>query len=431
MKRNRSKPTLILLLLPGVFLLAAIGLILVTSATRGQVALPPGGRSAEQNSAVPTTGVVENQPAAPTVGAEAAAAGPEITGGKTHFFPIVEHMEAPPFVAKNVIILIGDGMGLEHVRAGGLYLNGAAGSLPFEQFPLQARMGTGSAGGITDSAAAATAMATAHKVENGVLSMAIPGSRREYRTMLEYARDHQMSTGLVTTTPIWDATPAAFGAHTDSRQNKAGIVNDYLQGSRPNVLFGGGRDTLTPELSRQAGYTVVTTRADMFGLDTEVQDHVAGLFANGAIPYETEGLGTAPHLSEMAVTMLRILDNDPDGFFAVIEGGRIDHAAHSNDTAAMLGEMAEFSGTVQAALNWAEGRDDTLIIVLADHETGGLSVTGGGTGEGGSIPLVEWSTGSHTGVDVGLWLWSERLERIPARVENSDLTLLLTAGAFR
>jgi alkaline phosphatase len=262
---------------------------------------------------------------------------------------------------RNVILFIGDGMGFEHVKAAGMYANGVDGSLSFEVFPYQGEMTTFSAdSSITDSAAAATAMATGFKVNNGVVSMAYPGDGSELETLLEYFKNRGKSTGLVTTTYITHATPAAFGAHEPDRANLSEIGIDYLNQTRPNVLFGGGANGMSSVSAEQAGYTVVSDRSEMELLDTENITFVYGQFGNTNLPYEYEGLGPLPHLSEMTSTTLEILDNDPDGFFLMVEGGRIDHAGHANDIARNVFETVEFSNAVEKAIDWAQKRTDTL-----------------------------------------------------------------------
>jgi len=137
-----------------------------------------------------------------------------------------EPLSATP---KNIILLIGDGMGFEQVKAAGMYLNGKAGTLSFESFPNQAEVTTYSAdSSVTDSAAAGTAIATGHKVNNGVISMAYPGDGSELYTLLEYFKERGKSTGLVSTTYMTHATPAVFGAHEPSRNNISEIARDYL-----------------------------------------------------------------------------------------------------------------------------------------------------------------------------------------------------------
>lgn len=331
----------------------------------------------------------------------------------------------PPLLARNVILLIGDGMGLEQVKAGGMYLNGDAGTLPFEQFPFHALVTTYSASSeITDSGAAATAMATGRKVYNEVISEALPGNGAELYTVLEYARDNRLATGLVTTTQITNATPASFGAHTDSRDNQDDIAHDYLYQTRPNVLFGGGYPTMTISLAMGSDYTVVINRDDLLNLNTEAHSYVFGRFGDSYLPYEVDGLGDLPHLSEMAGTALRVLDNDPDGFFLMIEGGRIDTAAHNQDITRMVGEMAEFARTTQVVIDWAQDHPDTLIVVLADHETGGLQIVQ--NSGAGMVPAVTWSTTRHTAADIGVWVSGGGLDKLPAQLDNTQIYKLIT-----
>jgi len=227
---------------------------------------------------------------------------------------------------KNVIVLIGDGMGPEQVKAAGIYLNGAAGTLNFESFPGQAELITAAANSsVTDSAAAGTAIATGVKVNNGVISLAIPGDGSELPTMLEIFKDLGKSTGLVTTTGITHATPATFAAHEPSRNNRSQIGDDYLNQTKPNVLFGAADSGLSASIINNDGnYTLVQNRTQLGALDTNNEPFVAGLFGIGNLPYEydfdqgtTSGYNTLPHLSEMTSTALDLLDNDPDGFFRI------------------------------------------------------------------------------------------------------------------
>jgi alkaline phosphatase len=329
----------------------------------------------------------------------------------------------------NVILFIGDGMGHNQVAAAGLYAHGASGTLSFEAFPNQAQVTTRSAdAAITDSAAAATAMATGRKVDNGVISVASPGDGRELPTVLEQAAAAGKATGLVTTTDISHATPAAFAAHEPSRYNSAGIVQDYLQQTRPNVLFGGSQ-YLSESQAAAAGYAVVTDAAQLKALNAESATFVSGQFAAGNMTYEYDRTETAaePHLSEMTAAALDILDNNPMGFFLMVEGGRIDRAAHDHDLARMIHETLEFSRAVQTALDWAAGSgpSDTLILVTADHETGGLDVLAGmGVGQ---YPDVAWSTAGHTGANVPIYGWGCNSEWIAGVMDNTAVYSVMTA----
>ncbi len=274
---------------------------------------------------------------------------------------------------KNVIFCIGDGMGTGQVAAARCY---AGTNLVFERFPHQSRISTLAAGGyVTDSAAAATAIATGQKVNCDVISLAVPGDATELETLLEYFKGLGKHTGLVTTAYLTDATPAAFGAHAYSRSFHSLIASNCLQHTRPEVLLGGGSDGLDAAAAEAAGYAVVTDAASLETVDAARTLRVCGLFGSGLLPYEYDGLGGLPSLSDMTVKALEILARHPEGFFLMVEGGLIDMACHSSDLPRCIGETLAFNAAVQKIVEWAGDRDDTLILVTADHETGGLAVT--------------------------------------------------------
>lgn len=292
-------------------------------------------------------------------------------------------------------------MGSEQQKAASYYLCGEENGLSFHSFPVISEMSTCSAdSAVTDSAASATAMALGVKVNNGVISRAIPGDGSDLQTILELYKSEGKSTGIVTTTVVTHATPAAFTAHADSRNDFDTIAADLFTVTKPNVIFGGGGsaygiDTVVVEAE---GYAVAGTADELALLDGVL---AAGLFGEDHLPYEYDGLGEHPHLSEMAVKAVELLENDPEGFFLLIEGGRIDHACHANDIERTVFETLEFSETVQDMVDWMEGREDILLIVTADHETGGLTVTQ--SNGAGVMPDVTWSTTGHTGVGVPVY----------------------------
>ncbi|MFW2389747.1 MAG: alkaline phosphatase [Polyangiales bacterium] len=338
---------------------------------------------------------------------------------------------------RNVILMIGDGMGPEHELAAGCYLfgptHGTSGNqLVFETLPVQGQMTTQSANSeITDSAAAATAMATGHKVANTVVSMANPGDERDLYTLLECFADQGRATGMVTTTQMTHATPACFGAHQPVRYLQDEIASDYLEESRPNLLFGGAT-YMTPELATDAGYEVATTRAELGALpgDTEF---VSGQFAPSHLPYEYDAsqadadpYEVIPHLHEMVSDALGRLEDHPEGFFLLVEGGRIDHAGHENNIGRNVLETVAFDEAVEAVLSWADGRDDTLVVVTADHETGGLDLVE--CTSAGVLPTVTWSTPDHTGVPVNTHAWGKNSERFGGTIDNTDFFTAITSG---
>ncbi len=320
---------------------------------------------------------------------------------------------------KNVIVLIGDGMGPVQVEAAGMY---AGSDMSFEALPFQGLTTTYSANSsITDSAAAATALATGQKVNNGVISMAYPGDGSELTTALESYQATGRATGLVTTTYMTHATPAGYGAHEPSRNNLSQIANDYLTQTQPNILFGGGANGMSSGAATAAGYTVVTDHAGLVGLDTSTETDVSGQFGTYHLPYEYDQ-SPSVHLSEMTGVALDILDNDADGFFLMVEGGRIDHAGHSNHIQRNIFETVEFSDTVQVVLDWAATRTDTLVVVTADHETGGLSIIQ--DNGAGSFPTVSWSSGGHTAADVPVYAWGLNARNISGTVDNTFIHTL-------
>jgi hypothetical protein len=197
-----------------------------------------------------------------------------------------------------------------------------------------------------------------------------------------------------------EATPAGFGAHVALRSDTAGIVSNYLNRTRPNVLFGGG-GTMSTGAAAAAGYTVVTNRAEMLALDTETTTMACGLFGPNGFPYEFDGIGPLPHLSEMTDTALKILDTDTNGFFLMVEGAKIDDAAHAWDTTRCVREIAEFDRAVSNVYAWMAGRVDTLAIVVADHET--CVISGVQDNGPGNDPTVQWIATGHTTNNVGLF----------------------------
>ncbi len=331
---------------------------------------------------------------------------------------------------RNVILFIGDGMGAEQVRAAGMYQNGSAGTLVMESFPYSSTMTTYSAdSAITDSAAGATAMATGQKVKNGVLSVAIPGDGSELETLLERFHRYCKRAGLVTTTYATHATPAAFGAHEGSRADTTYIAADYLTQTKPDVLFGGGANGLSPVNAAAAGYTVVLNRAEMQALAPPLTGRVSGQFGVTHLPYEYDdasGYATLPHLSEMVSATLRLLENAPNGFFLMVEGGRIDHAGHDNNIARNVFETLEFDHAVEVAYTWASARTDTLIIVTADHETGGLTVIA--NNGAGNFPTVTWASTGHTATPVPVYAWGVNAELAAQVTDNTDIHALALAG---
>jgi len=327
--------------------------------------------------------------------------------------------------------MIGDGMGHQQVDAGSYYKTGAAGNLCFEPF-YKCNVTTRSLNStITDSAAAASALATGHKVNNLTISQAPDGT--VYQTILEQAAAMGKRTGLVTTDPITRATPAAFAAHDPDRNNYIAIGNDYLNSSRPDVMLGGGGtatggssyfSTGQIEAAKGLGYQTVYTSTQLDALDSKT-NRVLGLFSTNEMTYEHDRATntTEPHLSQMTDKALSLMDTDPDGFFLMIEGAKIDYGAHANDIARTTDEVVEFNNAVQTVLNWMTGRTDTLLIVTADHETGGLTATNNGQGV---YSTASWTSTDHTAANVPFYITGANSDLIDRYitggvVDNTDV----------
>lgn len=321
-----------------------------------------------------------------------------------------------------IILLIGDGMGEAQRTAARWQAVGQDGQLAMDGMPVSGWSRTGSADNpITDSAAAATAMATSVKTNNGMIS--IDPYSNTLTTILERAQSRGMAVGLVTTVQMAHATPAAFTSHVFSRYMMTEIASQMMD-HQVDVLLGGGEDEFLPS-SEQGCYPEWGERTDGRDLISETvaagTTYVCTPTAFAAVPTTTtrllglfadEGMTRpfSPTLAQMTQKSIDILSQDPDGFFLMVEGGQIDWACHDNDAANAITDTVDFDAAVALAQTYASLNPNTLVIVTGDHETGGMSVSLSSTGdpdEDGpfympdSTPFyVNWTTGGHTAADV-------------------------------
>jgi alkaline phosphatase len=287
---------------------------------------------------------------------------------------------------RNVIFLIGDGMGVSYTSAY-RYLKDNPATKEVEQTEFdkylvgqQMTYPEDPHQNVTDSAAAATAMSAGVKTYNAAIGVDNDGS--SVKTVLEAAKEKGKSTGLVSTSEITHATPASYGAHDVSRKNMNAIADDYYDemikgGHKIDVMLGGGvsnfvradRD-LTKEFQKD-GYSYVTNKNEML---KDKNSRVLGLFAPGGMPKMLDRESTMPSLEEMTNTALTKLNKDKDGFFLMVEGSEIDWAGHDNDIVAAMSEMEDFEKALKAAIAFAKKDKHTLVIATADHSTGGYSI---------------------------------------------------------
>jgi len=291
--------------------------------------------------------------------------------------------------AKYVFLFIGDGMGDNSIYATEMYkasLNGHAGYVPlsFSQFPVQSFMTTYSASSlITDSAASATAIATGYKTNNDVISMDTTLTVN-YTTLAEKAKVAGYKIGILSTVSIDHATPSSFYAHQKSRDDYYEI-GLQLPVSNFDYFAGGGLKELglrsdknsTINKLDKCGYRYLTTAKEIKSLkkgDTKIVAVNPGTYSGREYYWEIDKKSESIPLSYFTKKGIELLDNDK-GFFMMIEGGKIDWALHSNDLASSIHETIAFDDAIKEAIKFYNThKDETLIIVTADHETGGLSL---------------------------------------------------------
>ena len=298
------------------------------------------------------------------------------------FLFFIQIAEAENETPENIIYMIGDGMGSSHLTLSRVLI----GPMNMNRFSNGGMVMTYSANElITDSAAGGTALATGYKTNNGVISLAADG--KELKTALEVAKERGKATGLVTTTRITHATPASFYAHVKDR-NKEDAIAEQLIYAGIDIFFGGGMSYLLPSSAegskrkdnldlinelKNMGYEIVKDRSGLLNVNVN-NDLVAGIFSLSHMSYELDRKENEPSISEMTKKAIEVLSNSRDGFFLMVEGGRIDHAAHANDAASVFAETLAFDKAVGVVLDFAISDRNTLVVVTADHSTGALTL---------------------------------------------------------
>jgi alkaline phosphatase len=384
--------------------------------------------------------------------------------------------------AKNVIIFVGDGMGASQRNLIRLATVGLEGELAMDNLPYEGRSHTNSADPetfVTDSAAGGTALATGVKTYNGAIS--VDANEQPVETVLEQAKRAGKSTGLVTDSQVTDATPASFGAHVPDREDQSEIARQYVEESQPDVILGGGEDHWYPEdavgaypdepeedseeksrgtegdlveRAEAEGYEYVS---DADGLGAATGPKILGLFANEEMfqqKPEGEGDSYAPvvSLAEMTRKAIETLSGDEDGFFLLVEEEAIDEMSHQNNTPLTIEAGQALDEAVEVARSYAEGDTETLLIVTADHETGGLAIESlneqqddpdypNESGEGRSAEdepfsvagsdqeyLVDWTTANHTAEDVLVTAVGPRASELTGVFENTHIYEVMSRG---
>lgn len=300
--------------------------------------------------------------------------------------------------SKNLIVLIGDGMGLPQVTLSRLYAQ------QFEEkeqlFMDDYLVGTNStkadaslngkeSGLVTDSAASGTAFATGNKTYNGAISVTNEPVAKPVASVLEAAKATGKSTGLVSTARLTHATPAVYASHVRDRDNENAIASQYLD-AEVDVLIGGGerhfvgdeKEATFGKTKREDGENLVQKfKADGYSLAYNKEelekaegDKLLALLSDTHVPYVLDRDESIPSLKEQLEKAVSVLEKNDEGFVIMVEAGRIDHGGHANDIHSVVQELLEFDEAFKSAVEYAKESGDTSVIATADHETGGLTI---------------------------------------------------------
>ncbi len=319
----------------------------------------------------------------------------------------INKSKTPRPEVKNIILFIGDGMGTAHVSAA---MTVSEKPLSMESFPFSGFSKTYSSDNyITDSGAGGTAIACGVKTRNGMIGMG-PDSVA-VTSIIEFAHKNGLATGVLSTSSVTHATPASFVAHNSGRGNYEDIAKDFMNGT-VDVFIGGGEDhfrkradgiDLTLKLKDQ-GYDVVY---NMEELKNSGSLKIAGLLAKGQMQEASKG--RSGMLAEMTRKAIETLRRDKDGFFMMVEGSMIDWGAHAKNIDYTAAEVIDMDDAIRVAMEFATNDGKTLVIVTADHETGGLTLVDGSIGERKTVANFIPS-GSHTAVMVPIFSYGPSAE---------------------
>ena len=312
----------------------------------------------------------------------------------------VGSVSAAADVPKYVFYFIGDGLGASQRQVAEFYMqekkDDPTFKLTMNTFDVAGINTTHSADTlVTDSAAAGTALAAGYKTNNGMIAM-LP-DKTKVKTLIEAAEEKGMGTGLISTTRLTHATPAVFAAHNESRGNENEIAVE-MAASGVDFIAGGGYRHFVPQNwtagkskredgrdllweMKENGYNMFVSENDtqrFLDYTPKGEEKLIGLFTNSHMPYEVDRVNEGsevPSLAQLTQKGIEVLSKYDDGFFVMIESGRIDHACHANDPAGTIHDTLAFDESIKAAYDfYLQHPDETLIVVVGDHETGGMGL---------------------------------------------------------
>lgn len=316
---------------------------------------------------------------------------------------------------KNIIVMIGDGMGPAQVYS--LILTSGE-TTAFQRFPYTGFSITKSASNeITDSAAGGSAISNGNKTNNGVVGMtadSIP-----VPSMLDIYADQGKKTGVVVTCSVTHATPADFIAHNVSRHNNEEIALEISNREKLDILFGGGKKYFT---DRKDGVDLLSKMWEkgwnIYDSLPQIEDNNARTMVLASNKHLVKAPERGDFLPKATAKALEMLDNEK-GFFLMVEGSQIDFACHHNDSANLVEEMRDFNKTLNVVLDFAEKDQNTLVVVTADHETGGLTFID----PDGNYTRTDFNfcTGSHSAVFVPVFAYGPGAENFTGIMDNTDI----------
>ncbi len=313
---------------------------------------------------------------------------------------------------KNVIFLIGDGMGFKHLEKTKAERDI---TLVMDTFDFQGKSMTRSfTNKVTDSAAGGTALSTGIRTANSAVGVYHLDKNARYsypKNLTELCKERGMMTGVITTDETSGATPASFSAHSSDRYNTEDITNDQLT-SDVDLIWGKSNGVATKSAAEKNGYTYITTYSEMNALEEGSRSYAQ--FTNSLWTLKQSDKNT-PNLEQMAVKAVDLLDDTDEGFFLMIEGAHIDKHSHNNKSKEMTEALAEFDKTIEAMLNYAKADGETLVVITADHETGGITLDGGS---------YVYTSDGHTADDVPVMVYgTDKFISDGERLNNYEIAM--------
>ena len=333
----------------------------------------------------------------------------------------VEKVNAPKGKkVKNVILMIGDGMSLMHIQAawtcnrGHLWLENAQ-FTGLSKTPATNRL-------ITDSGSGGTSLATGYKTRYHAVGVDEDGNK--LKSLVDYAKEAGKAAGVAVTCRLWDATPCDFLSHNIDRDNEQELIAE-MANSPVDYVFGGGAKFFTnrkdgrnifKELEKK-GYKVFTSRKDLETISKEKGNskvYCVPFEVDTPLPDERGDL-----LARASIAGMNLLNQNKNGFFMMVEGSQLDDYGHFNQLDMLMKETLDFDQTFGSIIKWAAEDGETLVVVTADHETGGMTVLGGDYKEG--RVEVNFSTKNHSGTMVPVYAFGPGSENFSGFMDNTDI----------